>query len=268
MAIGPAQGAAAHAPALWQVLRAEPDWHCIDLLSDVHLHADMPLTFRAWRQHLLHTPAQAVLILGDLFEVWVGDEAAAIGLEAQALATLRAAAAQRWVGFMPGNRDFLMSDAVLAACGMHRLHDPTLLQACGQSWLLSHGDALCVDDEPYQRFRAQVRDPAWQAAFLAQPLAERLAQARAMREASSAHQAARGPERWSDVDAPSASHWVQQAAAQGLVHGHTHRPGRHPLPGGGQRVVLGDWDLDQAPQRARILRLDSSGLHPLDLAAP
>jgi UDP-2,3-diacylglucosamine hydrolase len=147
--------------------------------------------------------------------------------------------------------------------------DPTVLSAFGARWLLSHGDALCLDDADYLRFRAQVRSAHWQQAFLAQPLAERERQARTMRAASMAHQAAQGPAGWSEVDAGEAARWLSAAGCPVLIHGHTHRPGVHALPGGGLRHVLGDWDLDHdhGPPRARILRLTAAGLQPLDLAA-
>ncbi|MDH4392370.1 MAG: UDP-2,3-diacylglucosamine diphosphatase [Aquabacterium sp.] len=257
---------AASLPA-FAALQASPAWRCIDLLSDVHLHADMPCTFAAWRAHLLTTSADAVLVLGDLFEVWVGDDAADSGFAADCVAVLRAASAQRAVYFLPGNRDFLVGDALLAATGLQRLADPTVLQAFGQRWLLAHGDALCLDDTAYQQFRQQVRSPAWQQAFLAQPLAERERQARAMRDASAAHQADLGPTHWSDVDDNEAARWLAAAGCQALVHGHTHRPATHALPGGGTRHVLGDWDFDHGAPRARALRLTAAGLQVLDLAA-
>jgi len=255
------------APAVGTLL-AGPAWRCIDLLSDVHLHADMPRTFDVWRAHLLGTPADAVLMLGDLFDVWIGDDAAGGGFAADCAAVLREAARQRALFFLPGNRDFLVGDALLATTGMHGLADPTLLSAFGQRWLLSHGDALCLDDADYQRFRVQVRSAAWQQAFLAQPLAEREHQARLMREASMAHQADLGPAGWSDVDADEAARWLAAAGSTILIHGHTHRPGTHALPGDGMRHVLGDWDIDHGAPRARILRLTADGLQPLDLAAP
>jgi UDP-2,3-diacylglucosamine hydrolase len=196
---------------------ADPAWQAIDLLSDVHLRADMPRTFEAWRQHLLHTPADAVLMLGDLFEVWVGDDARHAGFEADCLAVLREASARRRLGFLPGNRDFLVGDALLAEAGVARLADPTLLLAFGQRWLLSHGDALCVADADYQRFSAEVRSPAWQRAFLALPLDERQRRARAMRDASTAHQAAQSPEQYGEVDADTAAAWLDAAQAPLLV---------------------------------------------------
>ena len=246
---------------------ADPAWSCIDLLSDVHLHADMPHTFAAWRSHLLATPAHAVLMLGDLFEVWVGDDAAARGFEADCAAVLREASRHKALAFLPGNRDFLVGDALLASTGMQRLADPTLLLAFGQRWLLTHGDALCLADTAYQQFRQQVRSPAWQQAFLALPLVERERQARAMRDASTAHQAGLGPANWSDVDNGAAAQWLAAAGCSTLIHGHTHRPAMHALPGGGVRHVLGDWDVDHGAPRARALRLRAGGLQLLDLAA-
>jgi UDP-2,3-diacylglucosamine hydrolase len=248
-------------------LVADPAWRRIDLLSDVHLQADMPRTFDAWRTHLLGTPADAVLMLGDLFEVWVGDDARHGTFEQACVDVLTQAARRLTLAFMPGNRDFLVGDILLAECGVQRLADPTRLDAFGQRWLLSHGDALCVGDLPYQRFRAEVRGTAWQQRFLAQPLPLRQQQARAMRDASSAHQAAMAPAMWSDVDDTAAAAWLRAAEADELIHGHTHRPGTHVLPGGAQRHVLGDWSFDDAPPRAQALTLTAAGLQPLDLAA-
>ena len=251
-------------PALFE---ADPRWTRIDLLSDVHLQAEMPRTFEVWRAHLLGTPADAVLILGDLFEVWVGDDARSGKFEAACVEVLREASQRRKLAFLPGNRDFLVGDALLTEAGVQRLADPTLLLAFGQRWLLSHGDALCLADTAYQQFRAQVRSADWQRQFLALPLAERQRQARAMRDASAMHQAGRADEPFFDVDDEAAAAWLETADAKVMVHGHTHRPALHALPGGGQRHVLGDWDFDQGEPRARLLSLSAQGLQPLDLAA-
>jgi UDP-2,3-diacylglucosamine hydrolase len=247
--------------------QADPAWTQIDLLSDVHLHADMPRTFEAWRAHLLSTSADAVLMLGDLFEVWVGDDARFGPFEAACVEVLREASRHRALAFLPGNRDFLVGDALLAEAGMRRLSDPTLLQAFGRRWLLTHGDALCLADTAYQQFRQQVRSAAWQRPFLALPLDERQRQARLMRVASAAHQARQSADAWSDVDDAAAAAWLQAAGADAMVHGHTHRPATHVLPGGRLRHVLGDWDFDHGTPRARALRLTAAGLQPLDLAA-
>ena len=247
---------------VWQ---ADPAWSCIDLLSDVHLQADRPDTFVAWRRHMLATPADAVLILGDLFEVWVGDDARSGRFEADCAAVLKQAAQHRRLAFMPGNRDFLVGDALLAETGMQRLADPTLLLAWDRRWLLSHGDALCLSDTAYLQFRRQVRGAAWQAQFLALSLAERQHQARTMRDASAAHQAQQAAAGWSEVDGAAATDWLAQSGAEALIHGHTHRPGAHALPGGRARHVLGDWDFEAVPARGRILRLSAAGLQALDL---
>ncbi len=253
-------------PAACPLLQADPAWRCIDLLSDIHLQADRPRTFEAWRKHLLGTQADAVLMLGDLFEVWVGDDARHAAFEADCTAVLQQASQHRVLAFMPGNRDFLVGDHLLQETGVQRLADPTLLQAWGQRWLLSHGDALCLADTAYQVFRQQVRSSAWQQPFLQQPLATRHHQARQMRDASAAHQATQPAGQFFDVDDTAAAHALQQAGAAVLVHGHTHRPGSHALVGGRSREVLGDWEFDALPQRAACLRLDATGLHPLDLS--
>ena len=251
-------------------LTAAPHWRVVDFISDLHLQASEVATFDAWVRYLHNTPADAVFMLGDLFEVWVGDDAADEpgAFEARCAEVLRSAAQQRTLYFMHGNRDFLVGRRFLDRAGVTLLDDPTVLHFGGQHWLLSHGDALCLDDADYQRFRAQVRSAAWQQAFLAQPLAEREHQARLMREASMAHQADLGPAGWSDVDADEAARWLAAAGSTILIHGHTHRPGTHALPGDGMRHVLGDWDIDHGAPRARILRLTADGLQPLDLAAP
>ena len=139
-----------------------------------------------------------------------------------------------------------------AETGCQDLADPTVLRAgWGASLLVTHGDALCIGDTAYQQFRAQVRQPAWQAALLARPLEERVALARQMRAAS--RDGGRAPESYADADAPLCSQWLAAANASLMIHGHTHRPGRDTLPGGGVREVLSDWELDQAETRADML---------------
>ncbi len=239
----------------------------IDLLSDVHLQSDLPRTFEAWRAHLLGTPADAVLMLGDLFEVWVGDDACLEGFERACVDVLRHASRHRTLAFLPGNRDFLVGPALLGHAGVQALADPVVLVAFGRRWLLSHGDALCLADTDYQQFRRQVRTAAWQQRFLAQPLAARRQQARAMRDASALRQAGVAPGLQADVDDATACAWLDAANAEALVHGHTHRPATHSLSCGRQRHVLGDWDLDAPQPRARALRLTRDGLAALDLAA-
>lgn len=256
--------AAAEAAALWPTLAAPTHWQAVDLLSDLHLCPALPRTFEAFARHLQHTQADAVLLLGDLFEVWIGDEQREQPFERACLEAIAQVARRCWVGLMVGNRDFLIGDAALAASGAHRLSDPTLLQAFGRRWLLSHGDELCLDDQAYQAFRREVRHPAWQQAFLARSLAERAALAGRIRAESRALKSARpDPQDWADVDAGAALQWLRRAEAPVLLHGHTHRPGRVALGDGYTREVLSDWDLDGTVPRAQVLRLSASGVQRL-----
>jgi UDP-2,3-diacylglucosamine hydrolase len=240
---------------------APAHWRAIEFISDLHLSAALPRTFDAWAGYLAGTDADAVFILGDLFEAWVGDDARFDGFEKRCAQVLADAARQRTVGFMAGNRDFLVGPALLDEAGVVHLSDPTLLAAWQHRVLLTHGDALCLGDVDYQRFRALVRSPAWQADFLARPLAERQHLARQMRDAS--EQAKRQNTPWSDVDPGAAAAALRGAGASVMVHGHTHRPGSNDLAPGLQRHVLSDWDLDAAPTRAEVLRLTPQGFSRL-----
>lgn len=263
-----------HSP---QVFEAPAHWRCIDFMSDLHLQVAQPRTFAAFRAHLLGTPADAVFILGDLFEAWVGDDAIdaadEMSFEGECAQLLAEAARRCSVAFMPGNRDFLVGPDFLQRCGLIGLADPTLLHAFGRRLLLSHGDALCLDDRDYQSFRATVRDPGWQAAFLAQPLARRREIAAGLRAESRQRQQASGErpaDLWADVDADEACAWLAASGAERLIHGHTHRPGDHELPDGRWRHVLGDWECDAAPgeHRGDVLRLDAGGLQRLPVSCP
>lgn len=245
-------------PTFYEV-RVPESWRCIDLISDLHLSESTPATFEAWAAHLHHTEADAVFILGDLFEVWVGDDARHDGFEARCADVLADATTRRSIGFMAGNRDFLVGGAMLKACGVMALADPTVIVAFGERLLVTHGDMLCVDDTEYQAFRREVRSAAWQSAFLARSLAERRAMARDIRERSEARKShlLQGV----DIDAATAVRWMHEAGTPTLVHGHTHRPGSEPLAPGFVRHVLSDWDLDDArAPRAEVLRWRRSGL--------
>lgn len=246
-------------------LTAPASWHTVEFISDLHLQPQEPATFTTWQRYLRESSADAIFILGDLFEAWVGDDAPHEGapgndpnFEARCAAVLREAATRRSMFFLHGNRDFLVGPAFVASVGITALDDPTVLCFAGRRWLLSHGDRLCLDDHDYLAFRAQVRTPAWQQAFLARPLAERRETARRLRAGSQAHQ--REAVTHADVNAQAASEWLRQANAETLIHGHTHRPAVHPLPGGRQRVVLSDWDGAALPPRGDLLRLTRDGL--------
>jgi UDP-2,3-diacylglucosamine hydrolase len=245
-------------------LQAPASWRTLDFISDLHLQAGEPETFEAWRRYMARTPADAVFILGDLFEVWVGDDAATEpGFAADCAGVLQAAAGQRAVFFMHGNRDFLVGDGFMAACRTTLLPDPTVLGFAGQRFLLTHGDALCLADAEYMRFREQVRAPAWQREFLAQPLAQRQAIARGMREQSESRK--RAAVDYGDVDSAQAQAWLEAADAQVMIHGHTHRPADHAL-GERLRTVLSDWDAAAAPARLEALRLTAAGAQRIALA--
>ncbi len=246
-----------------ETIHAPPSWRCIDFISDLHLHDGLPRTTAALSHYLRHTPADAVFILGDLFEAWVGDDMRGQPYEADCMAMLAEAGQRLHLGIMVGNRDFLLGADALKACHAHALPDPCVLHALGQRVLLTHGDAWCLADTRYLAFREQVRQPAWQEAFLAAPLEARLQQARQMRTASQQHQQAMKPETWADVDEAEAARWLSATACQTLIHGHTHRPTQeHFGPPDCQRLVLSDWDLDHddaAPGRAEVLRMSQSG---------
>jgi UDP-2,3-diacylglucosamine hydrolase len=217
-------------------------WRTVDLLSDLHLQAGEPATFDAWRGYLETTPADAIFILGDLFELWIGDDAAdRPGFEAQCARLLRQASERRPVFFMHGNRDFLVGASFAQRCGMTLIDDPALLVMHGQRWVLSHGDALCLGEE-------------------------RRSLGRSMRARSEDRK--RDPNAlWFDVDRDAALDWLRQAGARTLVHGHTHRPGEHVLDArsGERRIVLSDWDAAAHPPRAQVLCLSAAGARRVDL---
>ena len=242
----------------FQELVAPPEWRTADFISDLHLQASDPATFDAWRAYMGAATADALFILGDLFEVWVGDDATgAPGFEADCAAVLRATAARLPVFLMHGNRDFLVGPGLMQASGAVLLDDPAVLTFLGRRWLLTHGDALCLDDTDYLAFRAQVRAPAWQREFLDRPLDQRRAIARGLREHSEARK--RASLASADVDRAAATAWLQAADASVMVHGHTHRPADHDLGAGLRRIVLTDWDAAAAPPRMQVLRLSDAG---------
>lgn len=233
------------------------------LVSDVHLSVERPAVTQAfcyWLQQTV-TGADALYLLGDIFEVWLGDDvlghpqlAAAMPEVARVVAALRALSdAGTQVYAMHGNRDFLLGAQFANACGLQLLPDPTLIFLSGQRVLLSHGDALCTEDTAYQAFRCTVRDPQWQHAFLAQPVDQRQAYAAQARAQSRYNKTTQVMEIM-DVH-PDAVAEVLRAHAypQVLLHGHTHRPAIHHGMVDGhafERIVLGDWHAQAVVCRA------------------
>lgn len=247
-------------------LLAPASWRTLDFISDLHLQAADPETFEAWRAYMAQTPADAVFILGDLFEAWVGDDMAhEPGFAADCASVLQAAASRASIFFMHGNRDFLVGDGFLRNCRTTLLDDPTVLTFSERRWLLTHGDALCLGDTEYLKFRGQVRAAAWQQEFLAKPLAERRAIGHALRQQSEERKRSGAP--YADVDTAQAIAWLEAADAQTLIHGHTHRPADHLLDASTSRgrTVLSDWDARSIPARQQVLRLTAAGARRVDL---
>jgi UDP-2,3-diacylglucosamine hydrolase len=254
-------------------LVAPSSWQQIDFISDLHLQESEPANFLAWRRYLETSTADAIFILGDLFELWVGDDLVqmeteshartqqeGLSFESRCRRALHFCAQRMPLYFIHGNRDFLVGKSFAQSSGMRLLPDPTVLVFGGQRTLLSHGDALCLADTDYQIFRAQVRSPVWQQAFLAKPLPERLRIAQELRQQSEARKQqdhAQG-KAWVDVDTHEAIRWMNASTAQDMVHGHTHEGASHPITtaqGTGQRHVLADWHAEAKPPRAQVLRM-------------
>jgi UDP-2,3-diacylglucosamine hydrolase len=243
----------------WQT----PDhWQAIDFISDLHLSAGLPRTFETWAAYMQRSVAHAVVILGDLFEFWPGSDAVQLAFESRCIEVLRDAAGRRTVALMVGNRDFLLTPRFLEDIGVMPLNDPTLLRAWSSPRaLLTHGDALCLDDVAYQQFRAWTRSPATQSDFLARPLSERVELGAGVRHASEAGRRQAPPDGgWGDLNFGAAVACLEAAGVSTMLHGHTHRPGSSMLAPGFSREVLSDWDLDDLPPRAEVLRLRRDGM--------
>lgn len=228
-------------------------------VSDLHLDASRPAITALFLELLAGEArgAEALYILGDLFEAWVGDDDPGEP-GASVCAALRTLAASGVPVFlMRGNRDFLYGQGIADRCGARLLPDPCVVSLAGRPTLLMHGDLLCSDDLAYQAFRRQVRDPDWQAKFLSQPLAARQAFAAQARAASKQHQSGVS-EAITDVNAATVESTMAAYGVDRLIHGHTHRPAIHSFAVNGRpatRVVLGDW-YDQGS----VLRVSEDGL--------
>jgi UDP-2,3-diacylglucosamine hydrolase len=241
-------------------LIAPPSWRCIDFISDLHLQVSEPDTFAAWESYLTHTAADAVFILGDLFEVWVGDDCLLPNsFEQRCADVLKRTSARNAIYVMHGNRDFLLSTAFMKTSGCTPLPDPTVIALGGTRWLLTHGDSLCLDDVDYQHFRKIVRGTQWQQAFLSKPLLDRESIAKGIRSQSEDRK--RSTVHYADADTAATVALLNSNAAQHMIHGHTHRPATHTLPSGQTRTVLSDWDQAASPPRAEVLRLQLHESH-------
>ncbi len=221
-------------------------------ISDLHLDSARPQITELFLRFLRDEAQQArsLYILGDLFEAWIGDDAPGdLGIAvARALAACARAGTQ--LGFIRGNRDFLLDAAFARSCSLQLLPDPCVLAIEGQPTLLLHGDLLCTADLAYQRFRAQSRSPEWKAAFLARPRSEREAFAAQARGESQRYQQSLQSD-ITDAQPEAVEAMLRLYGVDRMIHGHTHRPGVHMLSSGARRYVLGDWY-----EQGSVLRID------------
>ncbi len=222
----------------------------IFFVSDLHLSPRSPGATRLFLQFLGGRARQAdeLFILGDLFEAWIGDDDCEAPFNAEVVAALRLASESGLkISAMHGNRDFLLGTGFTAATGVKLLNDPYILSTAEWQFVLSHGDALCLDDTAYMAFRTQVRNPEWQATLLAKPLAERRAIAAHMREVSESSQ--RGKENpYTDLQAAATDDFLREHGYATFIHGHTHQPAKHDHIVDGihvERWVLTDWHEDR-----------------------
>jgi len=228
-------------------------------ISDLHLCGTRPAITRLFLDFLQRraSAADALYILGDLFEYWIGDEAirqeefrAIVG----GLRELTASGTPVYV--MHGNRDFLMAAGFEKATGCRLLPDPTRIDLHGTPTLLMHGDSMCIDDVEYMAFRTQVRNPVWQREFLGKPITERDQIVRNYREISKNSTASKRPEIM-DVNQQAVETVMREHGVRRLIHGHTHRPKEHVFTLDGQparRMVLGDWY-----EQGSVLSVDARG---------
>lgn len=234
-------------------------------ISDLHLEDSRPDAL-LWLLDFLSGPArraERLYILGDLFEYWIGDDAAPPAALELALRTRELVAAGVSCHFTHGNRDFLLGESYAAAAGLQLLPETCVVDLYGTPTLLLHGDTLCTDDLEYQAIRRQTRDPAWQATVLALPAEQRRRMAAEARDASRKHTGSAAMEIM-DVNQAAVVDAFRQHGVRRMIHGHTHRPAvhHHDLGGGavGERIVLADWY-----KHGSYLEVSAEGSRSIDL---
>lgn len=216
-------------------------------ISDLHLDTSRPEIVQLFLHFLQQraTQAEALYILGDFFEAWIGDDA--VPPDHPVIAALKGVSATGVPLYvMRGNRDFLLGEQFEQLTGARLLPDPTVITLGGDPVLLMHGDSLCTDDTTYQQFRAMVHNPQWQQMFLAKPIEERMELARQARQESTARNTGLMDTQESimDVNQGAVEQAMREHGVQRLIHGHTHRPNVHEFTVDGKpatRIVLGDW---------------------------
>lgn len=214
-------------------------------ISDLHLDATRPHITKAFLRFLFNQAAKAdaLYILGDLFEAWIGDDddSELVVHVKEGLQRFRESGVPTY--FIHGNRDFLVGERFAEETDITLLAETTVVDLYDEPVLLAHGDTLCTGDVDYMKFRAQVRAPAWQNQVLSQPLAVRRQMAEQLRQQSQSMNAMKA-EDIMDVTPSEVVNLMENEGVRRLIHGHTHRPGRYPVElnnGPGERIVLGDW---------------------------
>jgi len=227
-------------------------------ISDLHLDAALPELTSLFVQFMREQApsAEALYILGDLFEAWVGDDDFRPGTQVFVDELRRLSDSGTPLYVMHGNRDFLLAEKFTERTGCTLLPEPSVIDLYGTATLLLHGDSLCTDDVKHQESRALLRSEDWKQRFLSQTLEDRIEQAREYRNMSRMH-LKDAPDAIMDVNTDTVVDMMQQYNVQQMIHGHTHRPAIHPLSVNEQpakRIVLGDWN-----SHGSVLHCDASG---------
>jgi len=237
-------------------------------VSDLHMRAERPDLTGRFADFLSDTAVagtEALFILGDLFEYWIGDDDLADPFNARVCKLLRELADQgARIFFIAGNRDFLIGETFAAAAGITLLAEVEKVGAGGTATLLMHGDTVCTDDIPYQEFRRMVRSQQWQANFLARPLPERRAEVESLRRRS-AEAMLDKTAAIMDANDDAIRTALTTHGCTRLIHGHTHRPGHEDIQlatGSAERWVLSDWDTG----RGDALEISAAGVRRIDLS--
>jgi len=235
------------------------------LISDLHLEEERPDITRAFLHFLATraTQAEALYILGDFFEVWIGDDAMTPFQESIAGALRALSERGVRIYLMHGNRDFMLGQSFCHKAGCKLLADPSVVQLCGEPVLLMHGDSLCTRDEGYMRLRRLLRNPLSLFVLRNLPLATRRKLARKLRNESRTQTRMKASD-IIDVTPELIPGVLAEHRVRTLIHGHTHRPATHDLEVDGQpakRIVLGDWD-----RQGWALQVDENGYHQAPFA--